>query len=65
MTQVFGSQCTDFQPEVTGFNRNIFYLLVKWLRPIMLVTILVLTNSILTKILAILMVQQVYYLVQL
>ena len=45
MVDSFGSQCTDFSPEISGFNQCIYYLLVEWLRPILLVAILVFIDS--------------------
>ena len=45
MTDTFGVQCTDFSPEISGFDHCIYYLLVEWLRPILLMVILVFTKN--------------------
>ncbi len=41
MEEVFGAQCTDFSPRITGFNQCICYLFFEWTRPILLAVILV------------------------
>ena len=62
MTDTFGSQCTYFSPEISGFNQCIYYLLVEWLRPVLLVAILVLIDNNVVKFAAVVLVQHVYYL---
>lgn len=65
MAIIFGIHCADFSPEISGFNLCICYLLVEWLRPILLAAIVVFIEEDLPQILAIAALQHVYYLVQL
>jgi len=57
MTEIFGTQCANFDLKITGFNRSIYFLLVEWLRPILVVGILVYIESELFKLFATMLVQ--------
>ena len=64
MAQIFGSQCSDFSPELSGFKLCIYFLLVEWMRPFLIVSILVFVDGQLIKIIAVTLVQGAYYFVQ-
>ena len=65
MIATFGPHFADVLPEVSGFGLCICYLLVEWMRPILLAAILISIDGELTQILAIFAIQQVHYFVQL